>query len=144
MEKITKADELKIVAKYLTTLTSLRYFARNVELNVLERAETNINIVYQEQKDAYELENLEIEELEAKRQALLKQLENEGWSIDALLTPVTAASLKKNKVADKYTYTDDGKQKTWSGRGKMPKALREQVESGKALESFLIEGHNNQ
>ncbi|EQA15461.1 H-NS family nucleoid-associated regulatory protein [Glaesserella parasuis] len=138
MEKITKADELKIVAKYLTTLTSLRYFARNVELNVLEKAENNLKVVYQEQKDAYELENMEIAEQEAKRQALLKQLEEQGWSVDALLTPVTAESLKKSKVADKYVYTDNGKTRTWSGRGKMPVALRMQIEQGRMLDEFLV------
>lgn len=38
----------------------------------------------------------------------------------------------------KYKYTEEGVEKTWTGQGRMPKAIALAVESGTALESFLI------
>lgn len=38
----------------------------------------------------------------------------------------------------KYKYTEDGVEKTWTGQGRMPKAIAKVVEGGTVLESFLI------
>ncbi|END4451164.1 H-NS histone family protein, partial [Escherichia coli] len=38
-----------------------------------------------------------------------------------------------------YKYTDvNGETKTWTGQGRTPKALAEQLEAGKTLDDFLI------
>ncbi|OEG04156.1 hypothetical protein BFG06_22165 [Aeromonas caviae] len=38
----------------------------------------------------------------------------------------------------KYKYAEDGQEKTWTGQGRMPKAIAEAVANGRALEEFLI------
>ena len=38
----------------------------------------------------------------------------------------------------KYRYLDNGVEKTWTGQGRMPKAIAEQVALGKDLNDFLI------
>ncbi|MCE9953521.1 H-NS histone family protein, partial [Aeromonas allosaccharophila] len=35
-------------------------------------------------------------------------------------------------------YIEDGQEKTWTGQGRMPKAIAEAVAAGKALDDFLI------
>ncbi|UNU29929.1 H-NS histone family protein [Aeromonas hydrophila] len=38
----------------------------------------------------------------------------------------------------KYKYQENGQEKTWTGQGRIPKAIAEQVEQGKSLDDFLI------
>ncbi|MER0434247.1 H-NS family nucleoid-associated regulatory protein, partial [Aeromonas caviae] len=55
--------------------------------------------------------------------------------------PAKAGGSAKTKRAPrpaKYKYTEDGQEKTWTGQGRMPKAIAEAIEGGKALENFLI------
>lgn len=52
-------------------------------------------------------------------------------------------SKTKEKAKPKYAYTDEnGIKKTWSGQGRMPKHIKESIESGKPLEDFLIDKGN--
>ena len=37
-----------------------------------------------------------------------------------------------------YKYTEGGQEKTWTGQGRMPKAIADAVAAGKALDDFLI------
>ena len=49
-----------------------------------------------------------------------------------------SAKAKRAPRPAKYRYTEDGQEKTWTGQGRMPKAIAEAIEGGKALENFLI------
>ena len=49
-----------------------------------------------------------------------------------------SAKAKRTPRPAKYRYTEDGQEKTWTGQGRMPKAIAAAVEGGKALEEFLI------
>ena len=49
-----------------------------------------------------------------------------------------SAKVKRAPRPAKYKYTEDGQEKTWTGQGRMPKAIAEAIEGGKALENFLI------
>ncbi len=53
-------------------------------------------------------------------------------------TRETAAKRTRAPRPAKYKYTEDGVEKTWTGQGRMPKAIAHAVEGGAALESFLI------
>lgn len=50
----------------------------------------------------------------------------------------TAAKRTRAPRPAKYKYTEAGVEKTWTGQGRMPKAIAHAVESGTALESYLI------
>ncbi|WP_312123587.1 H-NS family nucleoid-associated regulatory protein, partial [Pantoea vagans] len=40
----------------------------------------------------------------------------------------------------KYSYTDEnGEQKSWTGQGRTPAAIKKALDSGKSLDSFLID-----
>ncbi|WP_226692986.1 H-NS family nucleoid-associated regulatory protein, partial [Rodentibacter sp. JRC1] len=80
--------------------------------------------------------------LENKRLALIKELEEKGWRPEDLLNPVTqkAKARHTRKAKNKYVYvTEIGETQYWTGRGRMPATLKAQVESGKSLDSFLIQ-----
>ena len=49
-----------------------------------------------------------------------------------------SAQAKRAPRPAKYKYIEDGQEKTWTGQGRMPKAIAEAVAAGKALEDFLI------
>lgn len=49
-----------------------------------------------------------------------------------------SAKAKRAPRPAKYKYAEDGQEKTWTGQGRMPKAIAEAVANGRALEEFLI------
>ena len=143
MTKLTKTDELKIVSRYLGSVTLLRSFAKQTDLALLETAAKNVQIVFSEQKEAEELAILEREDFENRRQAMLQKLQEEGWDLDMLMHGMKA-NKKPKKAPYKYSYVNSkGKTQFWSGFGRMPEELKMLVEGGKPLETFLIEQSTN-
>ena len=69
--------------------------------------------------------------LEAVRALLLGQ-------IDAPTPTGKGKGVKRGSVEPKYAFTVEGEEQTWTGRGRMPLALKELIEKGEELESFLI------
>lgn len=138
-----KTRDFEIVLKYLLNENLLKNALKGCDLETLDRAKTTLSTVCSELKDELELQRIEAEEREQKRLDIIAAIEAQGFTLNELIKskPKKAPSKKPNK----YAYPDDnGKIIYWSGMGKMPKLLRKQVENGKALESFLIDGHSNQ
>ncbi|WP_240039792.1 H-NS family nucleoid-associated regulatory protein [Aeromonas salmonicida] len=73
---------------------------------------------------------------------LLKQAGIDPSELVGTAAPAKAdGSANKAKRAPrpaKYKYTEGGQEKTWTGQGRMPKAIAEAVAAGKALDDFLI------
>ncbi len=72
---------------------------------------------------------------------LLKQAGIDPSELVGTAAPAKAEGSAKAKRAPrpaKYKYIEDGQEKTWTGQGRMPKAIAEAVAAGKALEDFLI------
>lgn len=138
---MTKQEEFNIVTKYFNNFASLRAFSKDKELSFLEKAEKNLAQIIKDKKDAIELERMEEEEREKARIAFIKEIEAKGWSVKDLLNP----NAKENKRAtskskNKYTFLDEqGNTQYWTGRGRMPAALKAKIDAGESLESFLIE-----
>ena len=55
-------------------------------------------------------------------------------------TPAAASSTKTKRAARpaKYHYVENGVEKTWTGQGRTPKYLAEQLAQGRQLDEFLI------
>lgn len=138
---MTKQEEFNIVTKYFNNFASLRAFSKDKELSFLEKAEKNLAQIIQYRKEAIELEKMEQEERERARIAIIEEIEAKGWSVKDLLNP----NAKENKLAtskakNKYTFLDEqGNTQYWTGRGRMPAALKAKIDAGESLESFLIE-----
>lgn len=93
--------------------------------------------------------------VEEKLKATTELLQSEGFEVSleavrALLlgqidTPAPTGKgkggkgVKRGSVEPKYAFTvEEGEEQTWTGRGRMPLALKELIEKGEELESFLI------
>lgn len=92
--------------------------------------------------------------VEEKLKATTELLQSEGFEVSleavrALLlgqidTPAPTGKgkggkgVKRGSVEPKYVFTVEGEEQTWTGRGRMPLALKELIEKGEELESFLI------
>jgi len=138
---MTKQDEFNIVTKYFNNFASLRAFSKDKELSFLEKAEKNLAQIIKDRKEAIELEKMEQEERERERKALIEKIEAEGWSIKDLLNESSKSSKRAtSKAKNKYTFLDEqGNTQYWTGRGRMPAALKAKIDAGESLESFLIE-----
>ena len=138
---MTKQEEFNIVTKYFNNFTSLRTFSKDKELSFLEKAEKNLAQIIKDRKEAIELEKMEQEERERERKALIEKIEAEGWSIKDLLNESGKSSKRAtSKAKNKYTFRDEqGNTQYWTGRGRMPAALKAKIDAGESLESFLIE-----
>ena len=84
---------------------------------------------------------MEQEERERARIAILEEIKAQGWNIKDLLNPNAKESKRaKSKAKNKYTFLDEqGNTQYWTGRGRMPAALKAKIDAGESLESFLIE-----
>lgn len=72
--------------------------------------------------------------LEAVRALLLGQIDNPAPTGKGK----GGKGVKRGSVEPKYAFTVEGEEQTWTGRGRMPLALKELIEKGEELESFLI------
>lgn len=141
MSKMTKVEEIKLVSRYLGNLALLRSLSKQVDFSAIESAINNLQTVLAERQEEAELERIEREEFESRRQAMLAKLQEEGWSLEALINGIDVKSTKskKGKAPNKYRYTNsEGKECFWSGFGRMPSDLKSLVDSGNSLESYLI------
>lgn len=138
---MTKQEEFNIVTKYFNNFASLRAFSKDKELSFLEKAEKNLAQIIKDKKDAIELERMEEEEREKARIAIIQEIEAKGWSVKDLLNPNAQENKRAtSKAKNKYTFLDEqGNTQYWTGRGRMPAALKAKIDAGESLESFLIE-----
>lgn len=124
---------------------SLRAALRELNFEQLTEAKEKLDMLFKEREDA-ELQAMEQqEERQAKLAEFHAMLQQAGIDPSELMG-VSESNGAKESVAKrtraprpaKYKYTEDGVEKTWTGQGRMPKAIAHAVESGTALESFLI------
>lgn len=131
--------------KVLLNIRSLRAAIRELPFEQLLEAKEKFDLVYQERADAVEQERAEQEVRQRKLNEFTEMLQQAGIDPRELLTsvatPATTTGAVKSKRAPrpaKYKYEEDGQEKTWTGQGRMPKAIAAQVEQGKDLSDFLI------
>ncbi|KAE9626346.1 H-NS histone family protein [Aeromonas veronii] len=126
--------------KVLLNVRSLRAALRELSLEQIKEAHEKIEAIY--------LERLEVVEKEqaANAERLQKLAEFQAMLADAGIdptelvgsTPATATKSKRSPRPPKYRYVENGVEKTWTGQGRTPKFLAEQLEQGRQLDDFLI------
>ena len=131
--------------KVLLNIRSLRAAIRELPFEQLLEAKEKFDLVYQERADSVEQERAEQEERQRKLNEFTEMLQQAGIDPRGLLAtaaaPAAATGAAKSKRAPrpaKYKYEEDGQEKTWTGQGRMPKAIAAQVALGKDLNDFLI------
>lgn len=131
--------------KVLLNIRSLRAAIRELPFEQLQEAKEKFELVYNERAESVEQERAEQEERQRKLSEFTEMLQQAGIDprelINSVAAPTAAAGATKSKRAPrpaKYKYQEDGQEKTWTGQGRMPKAIAEQVALGKDLNDFLI------
>lgn len=131
--------------KVLLNIRSLRAAIRELPFEQLQEAKEKFELVYNERAESVEQERAEQEERQRKLSEFTEMLQQAGIDprelINNAAAPAAAAGATKSKRAPrpaKYKYQEDGQEKTWTGQGRMPKAIAEQVALGKDLNDFLI------
>lgn len=132
------------VLRTFTNIRSLRALLRMATPEQLGDIEDKFLSTMDEVRKEREEELKKEEERKAVLADFAKQLEAAGISPEELLPQASSEKASRSQRAQraprpaKYKYMEDGQEKTWTGQGRMPKAIAEQVSSGATLENFLI------
>lgn len=130
--------------KTLLNIRSLRAALRELSFEQLVEVREKFEEIFSEreqqeakwrEESAEHLQKL-AEFTEMLKEAGIDPSELVGSAISA--KPDGSAKAKRSPRPAKYRYTEDGQGKTWTGQGRMPKAIAAAVEGGKVLEDFLI------
>jgi DNA-binding protein H-NS len=131
--------------KTLLNIRSLRAALRELSFEQLQEVKEKFEQVYTEYFESTEKERAEQAEHQRKLAEFSDMLKQAGIDprdlVGSAAPAVSARASGKMKRAPrpaKYKYQEDGQEKTWTGQGRMPKAIAEQVEQGKSLDDFLI------
>lgn len=131
--------EEEIDYKKFQSIRFLKFVFKTVEnFADLELIEQKFNEALSNRKN--ELKQAE-EELLQKQESIekLKKLMMENNISLEELSESKIERKERKKVEPKYQYLgDDGEIKTWTGQGRTPKAIQEELDKGKSLEDFLI------
>lgn len=125
----------------LTSERTLKKFLRESDFAFLEKLGARISAALDEKRAEHIREENERIKREEKRTELLALIESEGFSAAELAGNSAAPSSAKRKP--KYQYVERGIRKTWSGVGRVPVVIQQELDAGKTLESFLI-GNSNE
>lgn len=127
--------------KSLNNIRTLRAQARELPLSILEEMLEKLTIVAEERRND-EAANadaiLERAEKVAKYRAMLIE---DGIDLDDLTSAQSFEKPRKTRTERpaKYKYTDEnGDEKSWTGQGRTPRYIKEQIDAGKSLADFLI------
>mgnify|MGYP002662559677 CR=1 FL=1 len=129
--------------KVLLNIRSLRAALRELPLEQLQEAHEKIELIYLERLELAEKEQAAQAEHQQKLAEFQAMLADAGIDPAELVgsAPSTSTSAVKAKRAPrppKYRYVENGVEKTWTGQGRTPKFLAEQLEQGRQLDEFLI------
>ncbi|MFB2709907.1 H-NS family nucleoid-associated regulatory protein [Aeromonas veronii] len=128
--------------KVLLNIRSLRAALRELSLDQLKEAHEKIEMIYLERLEVAEKEQAAQAERQQRLAEFQAMLAQAGIDPTELVgTAPAAAAATKTKRAPrppKYRYVENGVEKTWTGQGRTPKFLAEQLEQGRQLDDFLI------
>ncbi len=127
--------------KVFLNIRSLRAASRELSLEQLEEGLEKLGAIVEERREAESEERKANEARLRKINEYMQMLRNDG--IDpAELVPGGVEIEKAGKRAPrpaKYRFLDEnGEERTWTGQGRQPVAIRKALEEGKTLDDFLI------
>lgn len=133
-------DFLKTLMNIRSLRTSLRELSFDQLVEVREKFE---EVFTERERHEAKLKEESAERLQ-KLAEFTEMLKEAGIDPSELLGTITTAKVEGSEKAKraprpaKYRYTEDGQEKTWTGQGRMPKAIAEAIAGGRELKEFLI------
>ncbi|ARF52195.1 H-NS family histone-like protein [Pantoea stewartii] len=127
---------MNTIQQALSSKRTLKKFLSECDFVFLTTLNEQITASLTERKAEHEALEQQQKEREAKRLELLELIKAEGFSQDEFASIHTAPKAAKRKP--KYQYIEGGITKYWSGVGRVPVVIQQELDAGKSLESFLI------
>ncbi|SHH76751.1 H-NS histone family protein [Ferrimonas marina] len=131
------------MADFLEILTHgrrLKAQVKGLSLDELHEVIGKLQSIAAEREEEIQAEQEANAERLAKIEAIRQQLAQEGISLDELNAGQEVAPRKKRAPRPpKYEVMVDGERITWTGQGRTPKAIKEQLDAGASLDDFLIQ-----
>ncbi|WP_297481405.1 H-NS family nucleoid-associated regulatory protein [uncultured Photobacterium sp.] len=126
--------------KALLNLRSLRALSREYTLEQLEEALDKLTTVVTERSEAEAEEQAKETERNEKLAQYREMLLADGIDPEELLASLAKTPKTKRATRPaKYKFIDEnGDEKTWTGQGRTPSALKKALDDGQALEEFEI------
>lgn len=133
------------MSEFLDILTHgrrLKAAVKELSVSELEEVSEKLAKVIEDRRE----EEAELLKVEAEKQRIIEQLrrtmDEAGINVAELAGEAgVSAKTKRAKRAPKppkYEIHVNGERITWTGQGRMPNALKQVIENGKSLDSFLI------
>ncbi|MGR2766786.1 DUF3037 domain-containing protein [Photobacterium ganghwense] len=134
-QEIKMSDAMKV----LLNLRSLRALSREYSLEQLQEALEKLQTIVTEREEAEAEERAKEEERMEKLTQYRDMLIADGIDPEELLAAISKAPKKRAQRPAKYRFIDEnGDEKTWTGQGRTPSALKKALDEGKSLEDFEI------
>ena len=127
--------------KLLMDIRNLRSFIReSMTLEQLQEALDKLTQVVNERITEEAQEKAATKERDEKLEIYRQMLLSDGLTPEDLLSmPDKTQKYLRIKRPGKYKYIDNnGDEKTWTGQGRTPKALKTSIDNGANLDDFLI------
>ncbi|PPI88745.1 DNA-binding protein [Candidatus Pantoea edessiphila] len=128
--------------KILNNIRTLRSQTRELPLADLEEILEKLTVVVTERREEAETEEIQNRQKEEKLSKYRKMLIEDGIDPNELLGVLEISKKRTKRIPRpaKYSYTDEnGEQKSWTGQGRTPVAIKKAIASGRNLDSFLID-----
>ncbi|HAT2250298.1 MULTISPECIES: H-NS family nucleoid-associated regulatory protein [Aeromonas] len=128
--------------KTLLNIRSLRAALRDLPFEQVQEAHEKFELVYLERKTQADKEIAAQSERKSKLAEFQELLAQAGIDPKELLGDTagvdTSSKKKRTPRPPKYRYVVDGIEQTWTGQGRTPKYLAEEIAKGRSLDDFLI------
>lgn len=130
------SDIADILGNYRRLRAALRGTPSAVLVEYKEKLDALIEEVQLQEEAVMEEQKERLEQIEKIKALMAENNISEADLIGGEL--VAAPKAKRAPRPAKYKFTVDGVEKTWTGQGRTPKALQEQLDAGRSLDDFLI------
>ncbi|KGT87029.1 hypothetical protein NG99_24430 [Erwinia typographi] len=125
------------VHAFFSSARNVKRFTTHCDYRLLQSLNESFSEALDAKKAAHEKSERQRIEREEKRCELLALITGEGFSPEELIGGKALPGRARRTM--KYSYSDNGKIRQWSGVGKTPRTIRDALNNGTPLESFLIE-----
>ena len=129
--------------KVFLNVRSLNAATKELSIEQLEETVVKLQKIVEDRKVKLIEEEAAGKEKLTKMLAIQEMMEDEGISVTDFAEMLAQAKLPAKKTRTvlpaKYRYTEDDKEKTWTGQGRTPAVIKNAIENeGKTKADFLI------
>ncbi|USD52574.1 H-NS histone family protein [Vibrio sp. SCSIO 43153] len=134
----------RLLKRDFLNLRLLRANCRELSTKQLLEAFSKLELIVEERRRIEYAKKVKLDELSLKISQIAKQIQASNLRTTDLLCVLSELEAEKPKTSRlprpaKYRYIDcRGQEKTWTGQGRTPRAIQDQLDKGKSIDEFLI------